>query len=86
MGNREQQDVDKAKTYLGDGAYVQFGSYTAEVVLTTEDGIRATNTVVPGPNEIRMLMEWLKGHTYTDGDGTMRTLDGERSIFDDVDL
>lgn len=32
------------KRYLGDGAYVEFDGYA--FVLTTEDGIRVTNTVV----------------------------------------
>lgn len=73
------------KSYLGDGAYVQRGSYASEVVLTTEDGVSAQNTVVLGPMEVRALLEWLRACRYMDGDGTLRDLTGERSIFDDVD-
>ena len=35
------------KVYLGDGAYVDFDGYA--LVLTTEDGISVTNTVVLEP-------------------------------------
>ena len=47
------------KAYLGDGAYVQIGSYYGEAVLTTEDGISVQNRVVLGPHEIDMLQKWL---------------------------
>lgn len=73
------------KAYLGDGAYVQEGSFRGEVVLTTEDGISVQNQVVLGPTEIRALLEWMRSNSYTDNRGMLRTLDGERSIFDDVD-
>lgn len=36
-----------SKTYLGDGAYAEFDGYA--IVLTTEDGIRATNRIVLEP-------------------------------------
>ena len=36
------------KVYLGDGAYVDFDGYA--LVLTTEDGISVTNTVVLEPS------------------------------------
>lgn len=47
-------------TYLGDGAFVSHGSYHGEVVLTTSDGIKDTNTVVLDPNGVNMLIHWLK--------------------------
>lgn len=47
------------KSYLGDGAYVRLGAYAGEVILTTEDGISAQNTVVLGPTETRELLNWL---------------------------
>lgn len=53
------EDLTK-KSYLGDGAYVQLGSFATEVVLTTEDGISVQNRVVLGPHEINALLEWLK--------------------------
>ncbi len=55
----ETEDLTK-KSYLGDGAYVQLGSYATEVVLTTEDGVSETNRVVLGPYEIDALLRWLK--------------------------
>lgn len=48
------------KSYLGDGAYVDDGSFAGEIVLTTEDGIRATNRIVLGPRELDALITWLK--------------------------
>ncbi len=56
------------KIYLGDGAFVQLGSFATEVVLTTEDGISVQNRVVLGPSEIDALMGWLKrqGLIYDD--------------------
>lgn len=33
-----------AKTYIGDGCYVDF-NYAGQIVLTTEDGISTTNTI-----------------------------------------
>lgn len=35
------------KAYLGDGVYLDYDGYA--LVLTTEDGIRATNTIVLEP-------------------------------------
>lgn len=48
------------KTYLGDGAFVELGSFRGEIILTTEDGIRTTNRVVLGPTETAALLLWLK--------------------------
>ena len=48
------------KAYLGDGAYVDMGNFSTEVVLTTEDGISVQNRVVLGPHEIDALLRWLK--------------------------
>lgn len=47
------------KAYLGDGAYVQDGSFKGEIVLTTENGVSEQNRIVLGPPEIRMLIDWL---------------------------
>ena len=52
-------DIDTKKIHLGDGAYVQIGSFRGEVVFTTEDGISDQNRVVLGPDEIRLLLLWL---------------------------
>jgi hypothetical protein len=34
------------KEYLGDGVYVQISPVTGDLVLTTENGIEATNIIV----------------------------------------
>ena len=41
------------KTYLGDGCYADFDGYS--YVLTTEDGIRTTNTIVLEPEVLVAL-------------------------------
>jgi len=70
MADRDEREADLAKlqawekrqglskTYLGDGAYVDMGSYHGEIVLTTEDGERELNRVVLGVNEWRVLQRW----------------------------
>ena len=56
-----EEDYDRSyKTYLGDGAYVQQGSYIGEVILTTEDGISVQNRIVLGSTEIHVLLHWLE--------------------------
>ncbi len=52
-------DIDTKKSYLGDGAFVQIGSFHGEIVLTTEDGISVQNRVVLGPMELKLLIRWL---------------------------
>lgn len=49
------------KTYLGDGAYVDFDGYA--LVLTTENGIAVTNRIVLEPevyNALTYYVERLK--------------------------
>jgi len=46
------------KQYLGDAVYVQ--EEGGDVVLTTEDGISETNTIILEPTVLRSLDEWLK--------------------------
>ena len=45
------------KTYLGDGVYVDHDGY--QIVLTTEDGIRATNTIYMEPEVLKALKEYI---------------------------
>ena len=52
-----------SKRYLGDGAYV--GVDERGIVLTTEDGIRATNTIVLEPGVIAALEGYLKERAAT---------------------
>ena len=48
----------KEKRYLGDAVYV--APWERGVVLTTEDGYRATNTIFLEPEVVEALLEWLK--------------------------
>jgi hypothetical protein len=50
--------MTSAKRYLGDAVYVERDE--RGIVLTTEDGIRATNTIVLEPEVIAALEEYLK--------------------------
>ena len=45
------------KHYLGDAVYVDFDGYM--LVLTTEDGIRATNTIALEPEVYRALLQYV---------------------------
>ena len=45
------------KTYLGDGVYVDWNGY--EVTMTTEDGYKATNTIVLEPEVLKALELYL---------------------------
>lgn len=46
------------KEYIGDGVYVTHDGYS--FILTTEDGIRATNTIFLEPEHLDMLMDYAK--------------------------
>lgn len=48
------------KVYLGDGAYAQWDDTTQQLVLTAEDGLRATDTVFLEPEVIGSLVTYLK--------------------------
>jgi len=50
------------KTHLGDGAYISPGRFLGEIILTTEDGITAQNTIYLGPGEIGSLLAWIEKH------------------------
>ncbi len=50
------------KVYLGDGAYAEFQGY--EILVTTENGIKTTNTVVLDPAALRTLIEFAKTHGW----------------------
>lgn len=45
-----------SKRYLGDGVYVDFDGFA--IVVTTEDGYRATNTIVLEPEVVGALMAY----------------------------
>lgn len=46
------------KTYLGDGAYIEFNGY--EYVITTSDGIHNTNVVVLDTNGMQILFHFVE--------------------------
>ena len=48
-----------SKTYLGDAVYAQVDEF-GDVVLTTENGICATNRIVMEPAVMRSLIKWLR--------------------------
>ena len=45
------------KQYLGDAVYVDFDGFN--LILTTEDGIRATNRIVMEPQVHAMLTDYV---------------------------
>ena len=47
-----------SKEYLGDGVYVDVEG--AMIVLTTEDGIKATNTIYLEPEVYDALTQWAR--------------------------
>lgn len=46
------------KTYLGDGVYADFDGYV--IVLTTENGLCATNRIVLEPEVCEALVTYMK--------------------------
>jgi hypothetical protein len=38
--------MNPKKLYLGDGVYATFNDVSDQIVLTTENGLRATNTII----------------------------------------
>ena len=50
--------MSEKKVYLGDGAYAEFDGYA--VVLTTENGIAVTNTVVLEPEALIALVRFAR--------------------------
>ncbi len=47
------------KTYIGDGAYAQIGP-DGEIILTTDNGIETTNTIVLDPYVWKALLTFVK--------------------------
>lgn len=47
------------KRYIGDAVYVEW-SPSGELVMTTEDGIRATNTIILEPPVLKQLLEYVE--------------------------
>lgn len=47
-----------AKRYIGDAVYIEFDGY--HLVLTTEDGIQATNRICLEPQVYDAMLEYVK--------------------------
>lgn len=47
------------KSYLGDGAYVEWDEYQG-LILTTENGVEVTNTIVLGGEEYKALVAFVE--------------------------
>lgn len=54
----DEEEVMSTKQYLGDGVYVCTDGYG--LVVTTENGVEATNTVYLEPKTLEALMEYVK--------------------------
>ena len=50
--------TDTKKEYLGDAVYAQTDGYG--IILTTEDGIRATNTIYLEPDVYASLVRYVE--------------------------
>lgn len=50
------ENIINRKEYLGDGVYANFDGF--QIVLTTEDGIRATNTICLEPAVMTALSRY----------------------------
>ncbi len=76
-----------AKSYLGDGAYVQVGQFAGEVVLTTENGRFVGNTVILDEQGTLKLIEWLqqRGWKIRLGRNEPETIAIQRVIIREVD-
>lgn len=46
------------KEYLGDGAYINFDGY--QIILTAENGIRATDTVALEPEVLERFLRYVE--------------------------
>jgi hypothetical protein len=46
------------KRYLGDGVYVQFDGY--DIILTTENGIERTNTIILEPEVTNSFLKYIE--------------------------
>lgn len=56
-----QDETKKTKTYLGDSVYVEFDEDTSlgRLILTTENGLGATNTIVLEPEVYGALLTFV---------------------------
>jgi hypothetical protein len=50
--------VMSKKAYIGDGVYVDYDGWN--LILTAEDGIKATNTIYLEPDVLRSLLDYVE--------------------------
>ncbi len=50
--------MSASKSYLGDGVYCQFDGFN--LILTTEDGVSATNEIVLEPSVYSALIRYVE--------------------------
>ncbi len=55
------------KEYIGDAVYACISEFR-EIILTTEDGIRATNTIILDPTVRDALSDYLERHRVISDD------------------
>ena len=55
---QEEEVMNNLKQYIGDGVYADFDGYA--ITLTTEDGIRTTNTIVLEPKEWEATCQYVE--------------------------
>jgi hypothetical protein len=51
--------MSETKEYLGDSVYIDLDD-CGGIVLTTENGIGPTNTIIMEPEVVRQLIRWAK--------------------------
>jgi len=49
----------KEKEYLGDSVYIEQGSFQGEVILTTDNGLGPSNTIVMDPNVVEAFLKYI---------------------------
>jgi len=48
------------KQYMGDGVYAEKDENANQLILTTENGLEITNTIILGPEEFFMIYRYVK--------------------------
>jgi hypothetical protein len=52
-----EEKPDKTRSYLGDGVYVRYDGHA--LIVTTEDGVHVTNTIILEPHVFHSLVEYV---------------------------
>ena len=54
------------KDYVGDGVYIEWGTYAGAFTLTTEDGVTVQNTIYFEPETWAALLRLVRAQTGED--------------------